>query len=75
MEPGYSKVLLHESVINAIDPYVQSTASDLTMMMACSAAERTEAAWNDLLASAGLKPVKIWSMASSHESVIEAILV
>lgn len=74
MTPGYSKVLLHETVIAASNAHSQTTTSDLTMMMAFSAVERTEQAWNDLLATAGLKTVKIWGSPAAMESVIEAEL-
>lgn len=74
MQTGYSKVLLHESVITAVHPHPQTTASDLTMMMTMSAVERTEGMWKDLLASAGLKMVKVWSTPAAIESIIEAEL-
>lgn len=74
MTPGYSKVLLHESVIVAHNPHPQTTASDLTMMMALSAMERTEGMWKELLASAGLRTVKIWGKPGAVESVVEAEL-
>ena len=74
MTRGYSKVLLHEMVINAKDPHPQTTSSDLTMMMTFSAVERTEADWDALLGRAGLKTVHVWKTPASMESVIEAEL-
>lgn len=74
MEPDHSKVLVHDNVITASDPHPQATASDLTVMMAFSASERTEIMWKRLLSEAGLKTIKIWKMPVSVESVIEAEL-
>lgn len=74
MTPGYSKVLLHEIVVATNNAHSQTTTSDLTMMMAFSAVERTEQMWIDLLATAGLKTVKIWGSPAAMESVIEAEL-
>ena len=74
MEPGYSRVLIHENVVttNKPDPFV--TTSDITMMMVLSAFERTEVMWTDLLASAGLQVLKIWTKPNVREAVIEAVL-
>ena len=74
MEPGYSRVLIHDSVITTDKPDPLVTTSDITMMMALSAFERTEAMWADLLASAGLMVVKIWTQPNVREAVIEAVL-
>jgi hypothetical protein len=74
MTPGYSKLLVHDHVLPAINPHPQATAYDLTMMVKVSAFERTEAMWQELLTSAGFKLLKIWSSPLATQSVIEAEL-
>ena len=74
MEKGYSKVLLYESVIGRGTLHPHVTSSDLTMMMAFSARERTQAKWEKLLSSAGLKLVQVWDYPAAQESIIEAEL-
>lgn len=75
MTPGYSKLLVHDHVLPATNPHPQATAYDLAVMAVCSAFERTEAMWQALLASAGLKIIKIWTSPLATMSVIEAELV
>ena len=75
MERGYSKLLLYEVVIQFGDVRTHPTVSDLTMLMAFDAAERTEAMWRELLKSAGLNLTKIWTSLDAFESVIEAELI
>ena len=68
---GYSRILVHETVISSTKPHPHTTTSDLTMTMAASAMERTEQMWRELAGSAGLKVAKIWTAAGTVESVIE----
>ncbi|KAI0840148.1 S-adenosyl-L-methionine-dependent methyltransferase [Hypoxylon sp. FL0890] len=75
MEKGYSKLLIHECMINNIKPSPRTTTSDLTMLACMTAAERTVKEWHDLIAAAGLKVVKIWKLPTAVEGVIEAELV
>jgi hypothetical protein len=74
MEKGYSKLLIHESLISTLAPLARVTTSDITMMACLSAKERTEAEWRDLIKNAGLQVVKIWRPPQSVESVIEVEL-
>ncbi|KAM0298092.1 hypothetical protein HYE67_001128 [Fusarium culmorum] len=74
MEPGYSKLLIHESLISTTKPHARVTTSDITMMACLGAKERTEVEWRQLIESAGLKVLKIWRPLQSVESVIEAEL-
>ncbi|EGU73646.1 hypothetical protein FOXB_15844, partial [Fusarium oxysporum f. sp. conglutinans Fo5176] len=55
MEPGYSKLFIHESIINSIKPLARVTTSDITMMACLGAKERTENEWRQLVHSVGLK--------------------
>jgi hypothetical protein len=75
MEKGYSKLLIHESLISAVKPLARVTTSDITMMACLSAQERDEGEWRSLIERAGLRVVKIWRPAQSVESVIETEVV
>ncbi|KZL80826.1 sterigmatocystin 8-o-methyltransferase [Colletotrichum incanum] len=75
MKPGYSKLLIHEHIMNddrPVHPY--AAAFDIGMMLFASAQERTEREWESLITSAGLKIVKIWRVPSAAKGVIEAEL-
>lgn len=72
MEKGYSRVLMHESIVTSEKPLARVTVSDIHMMMDFSAAERTEKEWNELLVNSGLNLVKIWRPEGSVEAIIEA---
>ncbi|KAF5535492.1 sterigmatocystin 8-o-methyltransferase [Fusarium mexicanum] len=72
MEPGYSKLLIHESLVSNVKPLARVTTSDITMMACLGAKERTEDEWCQLVEGVGLKVVKIWRPLHSVESVIEA---
>ncbi|KAF3019301.1 hypothetical protein E8E14_008480 [Neopestalotiopsis sp. 37M] len=72
MEPGYSKMLIHEDVVSAREPSVQTTVADITMMMCFSSAERTEKEWRALIGGVeGLKIVKIWHKPHTIGGIIE----
>ncbi|KAL2130631.1 hypothetical protein VTI74DRAFT_6132 [Chaetomium olivicolor] len=71
MEKGYSRLLIHESLVSSVKPLSRVTVSDITMMACLAAAERSEEQWKDLIASAGLKLVKIWRPVQSVESILE----
>ena len=71
-EPNYSRILIHEIVVTNT-PSILATTTDLQMMMVHSSVERTEAAWRNIVAVAGLKVVKIWGVPGNTESIIEAI--
>ncbi|KAI1214991.1 S-adenosyl-L-methionine-dependent methyltransferase [Annulohypoxylon truncatum] len=75
MEKGYSKVLIHECMVENIKPSPRTTTSDLTMLACTSSAERTVKEWGDLLSSVGLRIVNIWKQPAAMEGVIEAELV
>jgi hypothetical protein len=74
MELGYSKLLIHESLVSSAKPLARVTTSDITMMACLGAKERTEAEWRALVESVGLKVLNIWRPPHSVESVIEAEL-
>ncbi|KAJ4156248.1 hypothetical protein NW754_007872 [Fusarium falciforme] len=75
MEKGYSKLLIHESLISRLKPSPRVTTSDITVMACLGSKERTEIEWRRLVERAGLRVVKIWRQPHSVESIIEAELV
>ncbi|KAJ2900959.1 hypothetical protein MKZ38_002194 [Zalerion maritima] len=74
MEKGYSRLLIHESLVSSEKPLLRVTSSDITMMACLAAAERSEDEWHRLIKDAGMKVVKIWRPVQSVESVIEVEL-
>ncbi|KAL8826814.1 MAG: hypothetical protein Q9191_003565 [Dirinaria sp. TL-2023a] len=74
LEPGYSKILIHECVLADRDAAWQHTALDIYMMAAFAAQERTEREWRELLSSVGLTVTGIWSKGVGNLSLIEAML-
>lgn len=74
LEPGYSKILLDEMVVDDEKLVPAITAMDLNMMSTLAGNERTKQDWTRLLNQAGLKVVNIYSDPTVHESIIEAEL-
>jgi hypothetical protein len=75
MERGYSRLLIHESLVSSEKPLSRVTVSDLTMMACLAAAERAEEQWRELVAGVGMRIVKIWRPVQSVESIIEVEVV
>ncbi|XXG95866.1 hypothetical protein Hte_002138 [Hypoxylon texense] len=75
MEKGYSKLLIHESMVDNVNPPSRVTTSDLTMLMCLSAAERTVKEWHELIATAGLTVVKIWKRPMAVEGILEVEII
>ncbi|KAK7989909.1 hypothetical protein PG989_010224 [Apiospora arundinis] len=71
MEKGYSRLLIHESLVSTIKSHRRVTMTDLVMMALFAAKERTEEEFKNLVVSAGLKVYKIWRPPHSVESIIE----
>lgn len=76
MEPGYSRLLLHESLVDKVKPLARVTCSDLSMLAWFSSHERTEEEWHGLMGRSGLKITNIYRPVglTSPECVIEAEL-
>ena len=74
MQKGYSKVLINENVVPDQGASWQITSLDWFMMGLAQSRERTETQWRDLLMSAGLKIVGIWTKEAHVESLIEAVI-
>lgn len=74
MVPGYSKVLLQESVLPSQGATWLNTVADLAMMCGLAGRERTEHGFSDLFESVGMKISAIYTRAPGEESIIEAII-
>lgn len=75
MEKGYSKLLIHESMVDNVNAPSRVTTSDLIMLTCLSAGERTVKEWHELIATAGLKVVKIWKRPKAVEGIFEIELI
>lgn len=74
--PGYSKVLLNESVLPDSNCPSFFAAGDINMMSVLSGMKRTRQQWIELLQSVGLEILRIWNspIEGDEEGVIEAML-
>ena len=73
MKPGYSKILIAESIVLDMNAHYTATGLDLELMQCLAASERTESQFRDLLGKAGLKVAAIFKHPQAHDSIIEAI--
>ncbi|KAK7454351.1 hypothetical protein CaCOL14_005526 [Colletotrichum acutatum] len=71
MKPGYSRLLIHDQVLDDGKSQLNTTAFDIAMMVYLSGKERTEKQWLALLDSAGLRVIKFWRKPPDYFSVIE----
>lgn len=74
MEPGYSRLLIHESVLPDVNCGPVEAMVDLMMMTTCNGKERTEGDWHQLLSKAGFKIEKIHRAEVGAAAVIEATM-
>jgi len=76
MRPGYSKLLLNESILpdQNCSPYY--AAMDINMMCILAGIERSRTQWTGLIESAGLHIERIWNSpeAGNEEGIIEVVL-
>lgn len=77
MRPGFSRILLNETIIPEKGCPPMLAAADITMMSLLAGMERTERQWAALVESAGLRVVKVWHSPDFKdlEGVIEAEVV
>ncbi|OLN85550.1 Demethylsterigmatocystin 6-O-methyltransferase 4 [Colletotrichum chlorophyti] len=71
MKPGYSRLLIHDQVLDNEKSQVTTTAFDIAMMAYLAGQERTEKQWLALLDSVGLKVLKFWKNLPDNFCVIE----
>lgn len=74
LAPGYSKVLVQESIVPAQGATWLTTAADLLMMCSLAGRERTEAGFRELFESVGMKVTGFYTRAPGEESLVEAML-
>lgn len=76
MVPGYSRLLLNETILPDIGCPSFFAAGDITMMAVLAGLKRSRKQWIDLLESVGLKVAKIWSSPyhGDYEGVVEAMI-
>ncbi|KAL2883199.1 hypothetical protein SGCOL_001389 [Colletotrichum sp. CLE4] len=71
MTPGFSRLLIHDHIVETALAHPQATAFDIQMMAMVAGRERTEEQWKELVTSAGLRVVRIWKLKSAVHSIIE----
>ncbi|KAI3550525.1 hypothetical protein CSPX01_01575 [Colletotrichum filicis] len=71
MTPGFSKLLIHDNIVETALAHPQTTAFDIQMMAMVAGQERTEDQWRELITSVGLRVVNIWRLKSAVHSIIE----
>lgn len=74
MEPGYSKVLINDTVIPATGANWVMTAHDIMMMVVLASSERRLDEFEAMISKAGLKITGIWSHPNGVQSLIECEL-
>jgi hypothetical protein len=61
MSPGYSVLLLNETILPDTGCSSFHAAGDLSMMAILGGIKRTTTQWRDLLSSVGLSLVRVWT--------------
>ena len=73
MKPGYSKLIINETIISSTGADASRTGLDLCMMTMFATRERDQKDWTLLLKRAGFRITGTWTdTLKAHESVIEA---
>jgi hypothetical protein len=72
MEPGYSKLLIHDLILPDHRPTALQCMYDMTMMTFNGGAERSRAQWTELLRKAGFRVVKLWVDDENADGLVEA---
>ncbi|TKA41473.1 hypothetical protein B0A55_13659 [Friedmanniomyces simplex] len=71
MDKDYSTLLIDQYVLTPIGADLRAAEMDILMLLHTSGIQRTVPMWENLLSSAGLGLVKIWSSNGASESVLE----
>lgn len=76
MTPGYSRLLLNEAVLPERNCPGFFAAADITMMAVLSAKMRSQCQWIDLVESAGLQVLRVWTSPhrGDNEGIVEAMV-
>lgn len=72
MEPGYSKLFIHDLILPDYRPNTMQCMYDLTMLSFNGGSERSRSQWKDLLSKAGFDNVKLWVDDENADGLIEA---
>lgn len=72
MQPGYSKLIIHELILPEVGASRAQCEIDLCMMLFNGGVERSQSQWTALLTQAGFEKLKFWQKYSEHDGVIEA---
>lgn len=73
MEPGYSRLIIHEAILQDMNCDFSNACISVMMMVQVGAYERSEKQWRDLLASVGLTRIAFYQPPGTGEGIIEAI--
>ena len=73
MTPGYSKLILNESLLPEKDWSLMHAVGDIHIMALLSASKRSQKQFQRLLDSVGFKVIKFWYPPDFGEGVIEAM--
>ena len=76
MKPGYSKLILNESILPDMNCSPWFATNDINMMAILAGMTRSRSQYVELVESVGLEVVKVWRSPDSEdaEGVIEAVL-
>ncbi|KAF5866541.1 hypothetical protein ETB97_011426 [Aspergillus alliaceus] len=72
MVKGYSKLFIYDMVILPTGASISQATLDVEMMALLSSSERTQSAWEKLLADSGFRIIKFWPDPQRYEMLIEA---
>ena len=72
MKPGYSKLLLNESILPNTGCASLWACGDILLMGELAGLKRSRRHWTELLTSVGLVDIKFWDSPDGVEGVIEA---
>ena len=74
MTPGYSRILINDSILPDRNCPPVASAFDVTMMCHHTGIERTELMWRDLISAVpGLELVRLWHPPAQGEGVVEVM--
>jgi hypothetical protein len=73
MEPGYSRLIIHEHILPDTGCDLPSACMSIMMMVQVAAFERSEKQWRELLGSVGLTNLVFHQPPVSGEGIIEAM--
>ena len=72
MEPGRSRLLIEDHVVEVKDLHYTPAAADILLMLIHNGIERTLEQWKVLLKDSGLRIVEVWPNGAGHQSIVEA---